>query len=98
MPAVSKDMWDMHRIYQFLDKRQTGVIDGAAAASSYNFREVVNTESAPGAVGPYSQAIKTSNLVFCSGQVALVPGVSSYLLIEHPQKLSTWEGMSESQL
>ena len=57
---------------------QTGVVDGAAAASSYNFREVVNTESAPGAVGPYSQAIKTSNLVFCSGQVALVPGVSSY--------------------
>jgi len=48
-----------------------------AAASSYNYREVVSTDSAPGAVGPYSQAIKTSNLVFCSGQVALVPGTKN---------------------
>ena len=48
----------------------------AAAASSYNYREVVSTENAPGAVGPYSQGIKTSGLIFVSGQVGLIPGVS----------------------
>ena len=36
-------------------------------------REVVSTDRAPGAVGPYSQAIRTDSLVFASGQVALDP-------------------------
>lgn len=36
-------------------------------------RTVVSTETAPGAIGPYSQAIIAGNLVFCSGQVPLDP-------------------------
>lgn len=36
-------------------------------------RTVVSTEAAPGAIGPYSQAIIAGNLVFCSGQVPLDP-------------------------
>ena len=35
--------------------------------------QVVNTENAPAAIGPYSQAIKAGGLLFCSGQVALDP-------------------------
>jgi 2-iminobutanoate/2-iminopropanoate deaminase len=34
---------------------------------------VVRTDHAPGAIGPYSQAIVHGDLVFCSGQVALDP-------------------------
>ena len=37
-------------------------------------KEVVFTQQAPEAVGPYSQAIKHGGLVFCSGQVPLDPG------------------------
>ena len=33
----------------------------------------VTSASAPAAIGPYSQAIKAGNLVFCSGQIALDP-------------------------
>lgn len=33
--------------------------------------EIIKTESAPAAIGPYSQAIKVGGLIFCSGQVAL---------------------------
>ncbi len=33
----------------------------------------VNTEKAPAAIGPYSQAIVTGNLVFTSGQIPLNP-------------------------
>ncbi|GAA5961700.1 hypothetical protein JCM5350_003449 [Sporobolomyces pararoseus] len=33
----------------------------------------VSTPKAPSAVGPYSQAIKTDSLIFCSGCVPLVP-------------------------
>jgi 2-iminobutanoate/2-iminopropanoate deaminase len=36
-------------------------------------RRAVSTTSAPSAVGPYSQAITTHDLVFCSGQVGLDP-------------------------
>ncbi len=35
--------------------------------------EKVYTESAPDAIGPYSQAIKTGGLVFTSGQIAINP-------------------------
>jgi 2-iminobutanoate/2-iminopropanoate deaminase len=36
-------------------------------------RHAVATSGAPGAIGPYSQAIDTGSLVFCSGQVGLDP-------------------------
>jgi 2-iminobutanoate/2-iminopropanoate deaminase len=36
-------------------------------------RQAVSTTAAPGAVGPYSQAITTDAFVFCSGQVGLDP-------------------------
>lgn len=36
-------------------------------------RTVVSTDAAPGAIGPYSQAIIAGDLVFCSGQVPFDP-------------------------
>lgn len=36
-------------------------------------KEVVQTEKAPAALGPYSQAIKANNLLFVSGVLGLVP-------------------------
>ena len=38
-----------------------------------NSRDVVATAAAPAAIGPYSQAVRAGNLVFCSGQIALDP-------------------------
>ena len=35
--------------------------------------KVIHTTNAPAAVGPYSQAIDCGDLVFCSGQIPLVP-------------------------
>ena len=35
--------------------------------------EVIFTSKAPAAVGPYSQAIKEGNVLYCSGQIPLVP-------------------------
>lgn len=35
--------------------------------------EYVTTDKAPGAIGPYSQAVKTGNLLFTSGQIAINP-------------------------
>lgn len=36
-------------------------------------KEAIVTINAPGAVGPYSQAIKSGNLLFCSGQIGIDP-------------------------
>jgi 2-iminobutanoate/2-iminopropanoate deaminase len=36
-------------------------------------KSVVATSSAPAAIGPYSQGIRTGNLVFTAGQIALDP-------------------------
>ena len=36
-------------------------------------KEVIATNKAPGAIGPYSQAIRTESMVFASGQIALDP-------------------------
>ncbi len=36
-------------------------------------KKVIHTDKAPKAVGPYSQAISTGNLLFTAGQVAIDP-------------------------
>ena len=36
-------------------------------------KTVVHSDEAPKAIGPYSQAIKAGNLLFCSGQIPLDP-------------------------
>lgn len=36
-------------------------------------KTVIQTSNAPAAVGPYSQAIDCGDIVFCSGQIPLVP-------------------------
>lgn len=46
---------------------------------------VVSTEKAPAAIGPYSQAIAHGDLVFCSGQVALVPSTGALLVTDDVQ-------------
>ena len=35
--------------------------------------QVIHTDNAPAAIGPYSQAIKAGNMLFVSGQVPFVP-------------------------
>jgi 2-iminobutanoate/2-iminopropanoate deaminase len=39
-------------------------------------KEIITTPNAPAPIGPYNQAIKTGNLLFVSGQVALKPGTN----------------------
>ncbi len=36
-------------------------------------KEIISTTNAPQAIGPYSQAVKTKNLMFISGQIPLDP-------------------------
>ncbi|WP_294185189.1 RidA family protein [Sphingobacterium sp.] len=36
-------------------------------------KEILNTDKAPAAIGPYNQAIKAGNTLYVSGQIPLVP-------------------------
>jgi 2-iminobutanoate/2-iminopropanoate deaminase len=36
-------------------------------------KEVLHTNKAPEAIGPYSQAVKHNNVIYCSGQIGITP-------------------------
>jgi 2-iminobutanoate/2-iminopropanoate deaminase len=42
-------------------------------------REVIATDHAPKAIGPYSQAIRAQGLIFTSGQVAIDPATQQVI-------------------
>ena len=42
-------------------------------------KETVTTENAPGAIGPYSQAVKAGGMVFCSGQIPIDPSTGEFV-------------------
>ena len=42
-------------------------------------KETISTEKAPGAIGPYSQAVKAGNMVFCSGQIPIDPMTGEFV-------------------
>ena len=42
-----------------------------------NKRTVISTPNAPAAIGPYSQAIRSGNLLFASGQLGLDPATGN---------------------
>ncbi|MBS1795913.1 MAG: RidA family protein [Acidobacteria bacterium] len=42
-------------------------------------KEIISTENAPGAIGPYSQAVKTGGFVFCSGQIPIDPATGDFV-------------------
>jgi 2-iminobutanoate/2-iminopropanoate deaminase len=42
-------------------------------------RRIVRTEGAPGAIGPYSQAVVAGGFVYCSGQIPIDPATGQFV-------------------
>jgi 2-iminobutanoate/2-iminopropanoate deaminase len=42
-------------------------------------KQIIKTDRAPQAIGPYSQAIKTNGFVYASGQVAIDPATGQFV-------------------
>jgi 2-iminobutanoate/2-iminopropanoate deaminase len=42
-------------------------------------RRIVKTEGAPGAIGPYSQAVVAGGFVYCSGQIPIDPATGQFV-------------------
>ncbi len=41
---------------------------------------IINTKDAPAPIGPYSQAVKAGDFIFCSGQVAFDPATGDLIM------------------
>ncbi len=42
-------------------------------------KKVINTQNAPAAIGPYSQAIEANGMLFISGQIPIVPATGKVI-------------------
>ena len=42
-------------------------------------KEIIATEDAPRAIGPYSQAVRAGNFVFASGQIPIDPATGEFV-------------------
>ncbi len=42
-------------------------------------KELISTDKAPGAIGPYSQAVKVNGMLFCSGQIPIDPATGEFV-------------------
>ena len=64
-------------------------------------RRVIQTEKAPKAIGPYSQAIQAGNLLFLSGQIPIDPAsgelVKGDIRMQTQRVLENMKGVLESQ-
>ena len=42
-------------------------------------KEIISTERAPRAIGPYSQAVRAGDLIFASGQIPIEPATGNFV-------------------
>jgi len=63
-------------------------------------KDIISTSNAPQAIGSYSQAVKTGNLIFVSGQIALDPQtgemVNSDFVTETKRVFDNLAGVAEA--
>ena len=45
----------------------------------YTVKDIIATDRAPRAIGPYSQAVRAGNLVFASGQIPIDPATGEFV-------------------
>ena len=41
-------------------------------------KQIIATDKAPAAVGPYSQAVRVGDLIYTAGQIGLIPGTREF--------------------
>ena len=49
------------------------IVPARFAVTIGHMKKIISTNEAPGAIGPYSQAVRSGNFLFCSGQIPLDP-------------------------
>ncbi len=64
-------------------------------------KNIIATEKAPGAIGPYSQGVKAGNFVFVSGQLPIDPATGAFpcdcIKAQTEQSLKNVQAILEAQ-
>ncbi|MBQ8599205.1 MAG: RidA family protein [Oscillospiraceae bacterium] len=64
-------------------------------------KNIIATEKAPGAIGPYSQGVKAGNFVFVSGQLPIDPATGAFagpcIKCQTAQSLKNIQAILEAQ-
>jgi len=87
MPQKKLERFSMQQINrrQFLDSMITYIfVVGTACfffacGDSSLEREIIATDRAPAAIGPYSQAVKVGNTLYLSGQIGINPATGQFV-------------------
>jgi 2-iminobutanoate/2-iminopropanoate deaminase len=72
----------------------------AAIEGGSNMKEIIATDKAPAAIGPYSQAVKVGNLIFTSGMIPIDPAtntlVTGDIKVQATQAISNLKALIEA--
>ncbi|PYL67855.1 MAG: hypothetical protein DMF28_08060 [Verrucomicrobia bacterium] len=59
--------------FETLPTRVPFIVPVRFAVTIARMKKIISTNEAPAAIGPYSQAVRSGNFLFCSGQIPLDP-------------------------
>jgi 2-iminobutanoate/2-iminopropanoate deaminase len=59
--------------FETLPTRVPFIVPVRFAVTIAHMKKIISTNEAPAAIGPYSQAVRSGNFLFCSGQIPLDP-------------------------
>jgi 2-iminobutanoate/2-iminopropanoate deaminase len=59
--------------FETLPTRVPFIVPVRFAVTIAHMKKIISTDQAPAAIGPYSQAVRSGNFLFCSGQIPLDP-------------------------
>jgi 2-iminobutanoate/2-iminopropanoate deaminase len=59
--------------FETLPTRVPFIVPVRFAVTIAHMKKITSTNEAPAAIGPYSQAVRSGNFLFCSGQIPLDP-------------------------
>jgi 2-iminobutanoate/2-iminopropanoate deaminase len=62
-----------------LSENKSNLTVGSIQFNERAAKEIVATENAPSAIGPYSQAVKAGGMVFVSGQIPIDPATGAFV-------------------
>jgi 2-iminobutanoate/2-iminopropanoate deaminase len=81
-------------------KQHPGNDRRAAIEGGSNMKEIIATDKAPAAIGPYSQAVKVGNLIFTSGMIPIDPAtntlVTGDIKVQATQAISNLKALVEA--
>jgi len=50
------------------------------ALDNFTMKQIINSKNAPAPIGPYSQAVLSSNMLYASGQIAIDPSTGDLVM------------------